>query len=79
MRPENRRALTNFLLATEPINEKEGWIEKRKAFIWEGGIYLVEDNFPYWTQSQILDFARTHKSIKVVELEVRVRPCSDDE
>lgn len=71
MKPENRKHLAKFFQETKPVAE-EGWEETRLALKWNGYIFIVTDNFPEWTTSQILDFANSQPGIEVTNITVRV-------
>lgn len=71
MKPENRKSIAKFLMETKPVAE-EGWEETRLVLKWNGHVYVVTDNWPDWTTSQILDFANSIPDVEVTNVTVRV-------
>jgi hypothetical protein len=57
MNPLNRPHVAQYLSQVKPIEGE--WEEKRLAYRMNGNVYLITDNFPKWTSSQIIDFLKT--------------------
>jgi len=71
MNPEFRKNVGRYLSEVKPANEP--WFEKRMAVNWDGNIYLINNNFPHWTATQILDFFKS-QGLEPFDLEVTVTP-----
>lgn len=71
MDSHTRENVAKFLLDSTPRNG--GWTEKRLAFTWNDNIYLIENNFPHWTQTQILEWLR-ETGTEYFYIEVKVVP-----
>lgn len=71
MDPHVREKVAKFLVDTKPING--GWTETRTVFKWGENLFLIEDNFPHWTKSQILTFLK-ETNTQYFEIEVKVVP-----
>jgi hypothetical protein len=69
VKPESRKFVANFMRHAKPIQKT--WSETRLAFKFGGDIYLIEDNFPHWTTSHIIEFCRA-MNLEVFDLNVDV-------
>lgn len=78
MNPENRKNVSKYLQEAKPVSD-EGWEESRLAVRWNGMVFLIENNFPHWTVSQILDFYKSIPGAEIFDLKVKVVPEHEQE
>lgn len=71
MESHHRENVAKFLANSQPRNG--GWTEKRLAFEMNGNVFIIENNFPHWTESQILEWLKV-TGIEYFEIEVKVVP-----
>lgn len=69
-----KQKIIRFISQAEPV--PESWIEQREVFELGNHLYIVKDNYPHWTISDIREFCRMSR-IKPFDIDVVVTPLLD--